>query len=199
MGSIKQNEPIIEEVNTMLTLDQVMNESIWIAKMNWGRMSGTYEEMKVYAESEDCRDFDLCAQQPEHLQEFFDGLWAWSEANGWITIPEYYKDIYLVEQNEKKAARRVWTEEEIKNLVQTNDKVLYGALKKLYAEQTADEQQEGATRHSNGVGFNGADSAFLSSVAEFLNRTGFLTNKQKIIVRKKLVKYNKQLTRLANA
>ena len=35
---------------------------------------------------------------------------------------------------------RTWTESEIKELVQTNDKVLYGALKQLYACQTADEQ-----------------------------------------------------------
>lgn len=94
---------------------------------------------------------------------------------------------------------RVWTEDEIRVLVQTNDKVLYGALKKLYAEQTADEQSMGETRHNNGVGFNGADSKFLSSVSEFLLKRGFLTDKQKFVVRKKLVKYNRQLTRLANA
>lgn len=94
---------------------------------------------------------------------------------------------------------RVWTEDEIKILVQTNDKVLYGALKRLYAEQTADEQSAGETQHHNGAGFNGADSRFLSSVSEFLLKNGFLTNKQKIVVRKKLVKYNRQLTRLANS
>lgn len=95
--------------------------------------------------------------------------------------------------------KRVWTEQEIKNLVQTNDKVLYGALKNLYAQQTADEQRAGETRLHNNVGFNGADSRFLSSVAEFLNKTGFLTDKQKAVTRRKLVKYTKQLTRLANA
>lgn len=94
---------------------------------------------------------------------------------------------------------RVWSEDEIKILVQTNDKVLYGALKRLYAEQTADEQSAGETHHHNGAGFNGADSRFLSSVSEFLLKNGFLTEKQKIVVRKKLVKYNRQLTRLANA
>lgn len=93
---------------------------------------------------------------------------------------------------------RIWTEQEIKDLVQTNDKVLYGALKKLYACQTEDEQRVGETTENNGVGFNGADSRFLSSVAEFLISRGFLTDKQKAVTRKKLVKYNKQLTRLAN-
>lgn len=95
-------------------------------------------------------------------------------------------------------AKRVWTEDEMKVLVQTNDKVLYGALKRLYECQTADEQASGETRIHNGVGFNGSDARILSSMAEFLQRAGFLTSKQKVIVRKKLVKYNKQLTRLAN-
>lgn len=94
---------------------------------------------------------------------------------------------------------RIWTEEEIKELVQTNDKVLYGALRKLYAEQTVDEKADGDTKYHNGVGFNGVDAKIMSSFAEFLNRAGFLTEKQKAVARKKLVKYNKQLTRLANA
>ena len=94
---------------------------------------------------------------------------------------------------------RTWTESEIKELVQTNDKVLYGALKQLYACQTADEQAWATTHESNGVGFNAIDAEFLTSVSNFLIKNGFLTDKQKVIVRKKLVKYNKQLTRLANA
>ena len=93
---------------------------------------------------------------------------------------------------------RIWTEEEIRNLVQTNDKVLYGALKKLYACQTIEEQNSGMTKEYNGKGFNGVDVPILSSFCEFLNKTGFLTPKQKILARKKLVKYTKQLTVLAN-
>lgn len=94
---------------------------------------------------------------------------------------------------------KVWSEQEVKELIQTNDKVLYGALKKLYVEQTKDEQRVGETTEYNGVGFNGADSKFLSSVSKFLIKRGFLTDKQKACVRKRLVKYNKQLTKLANA
>lgn len=94
---------------------------------------------------------------------------------------------------------RIWTESEIRELIQTNDVVLYRALKKLYAEQTKDEQKAGETREHNGRGFNGVDSRFLSSVSEFLIKHGFLTDKQKAVTRKKLMKYNKQLTMLANA
>lgn len=97
------------------------------------------------------------------------------------------------------AEKRMWNEAEIKELVQTNDKVLYGALKQLYACQTADEQSIGETQLVNGVGFNGADAPILSSMAEFLKKTGFLTPKQKVLCRKKMVKYTRQLTRLANA
>ena len=105
----------------------------------------------------------------------------------------------LVVEERKQEQKKVWTEDEIKELVQKNDTVLYGALKKLYGLQTADEKKAGATKHYNGVGFNGADSKFLSSVSEFLIRKGFLTDKQKVVTRKKIAKYTKQLTRLANA
>lgn len=95
-------------------------------------------------------------------------------------------------------SRRIWTEDEIRDYVQTNDKVLYGAIKKLYDEQTADEKVAGETKYYNGVGFNGADSKFMSSVAEFLIRRGYLTERQKFAARKRMMKYTKQLTRLAN-
>ena len=95
-------------------------------------------------------------------------------------------------------AKRIWTEDEIKSLIQTNDKVLYGALKYLYACQTDDEKVSGRTKHYNGKGFNGVDSGFLSSVCKQLLYKGFLSEKQKVVCRKLLVKYNKQLTRLAN-
>lgn len=93
---------------------------------------------------------------------------------------------------------RIWTENEIRQLVQENDTVLYRALKRLYAEQTADEQSSKETTERNGVGFNGVDGHFLSSCSEFLIKRGFLSDKQKVIVRKKMIKYTKQLTKLAN-
>jgi len=93
---------------------------------------------------------------------------------------------------------RVWNENEIKDLIQTNDAVLYGALIKLYNCQTEDEQGIGSTRERNGSGFNGIDAPILSSFAEFYKERGYLSPKQRNICRKKLIKYNRQLTRLAN-
>ena len=173
----------------MLTLDQILKDTIWVAKMQGYRMTGTYDEIREYAESEECRDCDICADQPKHLKDFYDKYFA---HHGWITVQDFYNQHY------NKPDRRVWTEEEIKTLVQTNDKVLYGALRKLYDCQTADEIAEGSANHRNGAGFNGVDAGILTSFCEFLNRSGFLTVKQKAIARKKMVKYTRQLTMLAN-
>ena len=94
--------------------------------------------------------------------------------------------------------RRVWTKEEILSLLDSNDKVLYGALKKLYACQTADEMASGGTKERNGMGFNAIDGPILSSFAEFLLERGYLSPKQKEIARRKLPKYARQLVILAN-
>lgn len=94
--------------------------------------------------------------------------------------------------------KRVWTTDDIKRLLQTNDTMLYRSLKILYSYQTADEKSTKDTITENGVGFNSVDAQFLSSCAEFLIKNGFLTIKQKAIVRNKIIKYTKQLTKLAN-
>ena len=69
----------------------------------------------------------------------------------------------------------------------------------LYNCQTIEEQSSGTTKEYNNAGFNGVDAPIMSSFAQFYKKTGFLTDKQKVIARKKMIKYNKQLTRLANA
>lgn len=187
----------------MLMLDTIMKDTLWVAKMNGWRKVGTYAELEDLSKSEECRDFDIvCLEgQPDHLKGFYKEYFEYCEKNEWMIIPEYYKDIYLVDHQNPTPAKekRIWTEDEIKNLIQTNDNVLYAAFKKLYACQTADEQDTRDTHHVNGIGFNGVDAPILSSMAEFLIKTGFLTPKQKVLVRKKLIKYNKQLTKLANA
>lgn len=94
--------------------------------------------------------------------------------------------------------KRIWTIEEIRRLLQTNDTMLYRSLKILYSFQTADEKTDKNTTVENGVGFNSVDARFLSSCAEFLIKNNFLTDKQKIIVRRKMIKYAKQLTKIAN-
>jgi len=107
---------------------------------------------------------------------------------------------WLAERNVEIEAekKRVWSEDEIKNLIQTNDEVLYRALKKLYECQTTDEKRSGCTKEYNGKGFNSVDAKFMTSVSEFLIKVGYLTEKQKVATRKVIIKYTKQLTRIAN-
>ena len=93
---------------------------------------------------------------------------------------------------------KIWTIEEMKTLIATNDRVLYRALIVLYNGQTADEKRDGATRYTNGIGFNGVDAPILTAFTEFLKRNKFLTDKQKTLARKKLPKYAKQLVKVAN-
>lgn len=80
--------------NCELTLDRILNESRWVAKMQGYRVSGTYAEVKQYAEDEDCRDFDLSATQPEHLKEFFDAYWSYDSEHGFITIQDFFHQHY---------------------------------------------------------------------------------------------------------
>lgn len=93
---------------------------------------------------------------------------------------------------------RVWTIEEIKTLVLTNDKMVAHSVVVLYDRQTASEQAAQETHERNGVGFNGVDAAILSSFAEFYKNRGYLSVKQTAIARKKLPKYARQLTAIAN-
>ena len=93
---------------------------------------------------------------------------------------------------------KVWTKEEIKNLLLINDIMVVKSLVKLYQLQTVDEQRAGETTHQNGVGFNGTDSQFLSSCARFAMQTGYLSQKQIAIVRRKIMKYARQITDIAN-
>lgn len=93
---------------------------------------------------------------------------------------------------------RVWTVEEIKTLVLTNDKMVAHSVVVLYDRQTTSEQAAQETHERNGVGFNGVDAAILSSFAEFYKSRGYLSPKQTAIARKKLPKYARQLTAIAN-
>ena len=93
---------------------------------------------------------------------------------------------------------KIWTQDEIKGLLETNDTAVARAIVAVYNKQTASEQAVGETSESNGVGFNGVDANFLSSLAQFYQSKGFLSKGQLQYGRKKIMKYSKQLTLIAN-
>ena len=99
-------------------------------------------------------------------------------------------------------AQKIYTVEEIWNLVLTNDYFCCACLSKMLDRQTQDEQRAGETRHRNGRGFNGKDAKFLTSLAIQVrrnkNRGTILTQNQLAAARKCLYKYRKQLTEIAN-
>lgn len=78
-----------------------------------------------------------------------------------------------------------------------NRTLVYRMLQALYARQTGFEQEIEATTENNGIGFNGADSHFLSNVAKNSKPYGNLTSKQCEVVARKLIKYARQLEDIA--
>lgn len=98
------------------------------------------------------------------------------------------------------------TVEQIRELLETRNVAVEKAILTLYEHQTRDEQETETTKYDNGVGFNGLDAEFLSSLAKQMlaNRYGRLkgsrlTENQMKYARKKVMKYAGQLVKIANA
>lgn len=165
----------------------------------WETMAGSEVDKYLDAHKDELSDIDYCVTQDDpEIQKVLETAneiwWDAEKREGFDTLDDVI-DSLLVEDESK----RIWTEDEIKNLLKNDDRFLCRAILKLYNEQTEDEKTIGNTKHSNGVGFNKFDAEIMSSFAEFMQRAGFLTEKQIAVARKKMMKYNKQLTRLANA
>lgn len=94
--------------------------------------------------------------------------------------------------------QRTWSIDEIKNLLQTNDQFVMRSVVKIYEKQTEDEKEHDGTSHNNGIGYNGTDAFIMSRFAKFYIERGYLSVKQLDIAKKKIQKYAKQLTKIAN-
>lgn len=93
---------------------------------------------------------------------------------------------------------KIWTVDQIKNLLMTNDKFVMRSTVKIFERQTTDEQLNDGTSHNNGIGFNGTDAFILSRFAKFYMERGYMSEKQLAIAKRKIQKYAKQLTKIAN-
>ena len=94
--------------------------------------------------------------------------------------------------------KKVWKKEEIRELLETNDRAVVRGIVVIYSLQTEDERKTAETMEHNGVGFSGLDAQFLSSLAKQILERGWLTEKQMVYARKKILKYAGQLTKVAN-
>jgi len=59
-----------------------------------------------------------------------------------------------------------YSKDQILNMIDNRDDAVYRGLVAIYERQTADEQSTESTNHLNGVGFNGRDARFGSSLAK---------------------------------
>lgn len=97
-------------------------------------------------------------------------------------------------QDEKK----IWKKDEIRDLLMKSDKAVSRGLVMIYSLQTDSERNAAVTVEKNGVGFNGLDAEFLSSLAVQVIEKGGLSPKQLFFARKKILKYADQLTKISN-
>lgn len=96
---------------------------------------------------------------------------------------------------------KVWNQEEIKEkLVSGNRMWVEHGVVAIFNKQTESEKHSDETHHLNGVGYNGTDARIMSSFAKWLisGKNHHLSDKQFTIAHKKIVKYSKQLTKIAN-
>lgn len=94
--------------------------------------------------------------------------------------------------------KKVWTKEEIRELLNRNNVAVIKGLVRIYEFQTDDERTYDNTIEDNGVGFSGVDGEILTSIANQFLKWGSVSEKQFAIVKKKMVKYAGQLAKIAN-
>jgi hypothetical protein len=93
---------------------------------------------------------------------------------------------------------KVWSKEEIKDLLDSNDMAVKKGLINLYSLQTEDERDSENTKYQNGVGFSGKDADFMTSLAKQLLERGTLSPRQLACARKNMKGYAGQLAKIAN-
>ena len=81
--------------NPKLSLQEILDESIWVAKYtNRYRQTGRYADLEG---DDNIRDLDLIVLegQPAKLQPFFKDYYDYEDKHGWITIPDYYNQVWV--------------------------------------------------------------------------------------------------------
>lgn len=83
--------------------------------------------------------------------------------------------------------------EQLRHRLASNDRWALRALLRIYQNQTADEQCREATIERNGIGFTGPDAEILTSFARQYQRRGSLSERQMIILRRRIPAYARQI------
>jgi hypothetical protein len=85
----------------------------------------------------------------------------------------------------------------IKNMLSKNDAWVYRGVVAIFKKQTEDERIVRQTKHSNNVGFTGADAEFLSAMAIIAIEGRVFTPNQMRETQKAMIKYAGQLMKIA--
>ena len=83
--------------------------------------------------------------------------------------------------------------EQLRHRLASNDRWALRALIRIYQNQTADEQCREATIERNGIGFTGPDAEILTSFARQYQRRGCLSERQMIILHRRIPAYARQI------
>lgn len=97
-----------------------------------------------------------------------------------------------------KTLRKVWKVEEIRELLLNNNRMVGNSLIQLRNCQTLEELEGKHTSELNGKGFNSFDAELLTNLADYYELRGLLTRRQLEVARKRILKYARQLTVIAN-
>jgi len=95
------------------------------------------------------------------------------------------------------ATLKINSREHIKAMLEVNDAWLMRGIVAIWQRQTNQERRIERTLENNGVGFNGCDAEFLSSLACQIQERGSLSPRQIDWARKKMIKYAGQLAKIA--
>lgn len=93
---------------------------------------------------------------------------------------------------------KIWTDQEIINLIETNDLAVTRAVIAIYQRQTEDEKSIEGTHYHNGIGFNSVDAKYMTYLAKYCQDNRRLTGEHLQKARKKIKKYHRQLLEIAN-
>lgn len=147
----------------------------------------TYNVVTAYVKVEDIKEFNKLYNEfkKSYIQ----------------LIEKMKKDIELekeIEEMKETENKKVWTEKEVLELLQKNPNMVLKSLIKIYEYQTAEEKANDTTLEPNGVGFNAFDAQILGSIARQLIRTNWISKSQYELVKKRIIKYKKQITKIIN-
>lgn len=94
---------------------------------------------------------------------------------------------------------RVWTKEDIVNLLKTNPEAVDRAVKAIHKLQNGEEQQKGKSIERNGRGFSRPDAEFFAKYHVDLVNSITIDPARRAIAKNKMPKYWRQLLRIANS